>query len=66
MFGAIHTVATVNRILGDDASTMTIKDVEHEINFIPSPETIINIAVPLIPDMREQGLSDIFDEFMGL
>ena len=66
MFGAIHTVATVNRILGDDASTMTIKDVEHEINFIPSPETIINIAVPLIPGMREQGLSDIFDEFMGL
>lgn len=66
MFGAIHTVSTVNQILGDDASTMTIRDVEHAINYIPSPETIINIAVPLIPGMREQGLSDIIDEFIGL
>lgn len=66
MFGAIHTVATVNRILGDNASTMTIKDVEHAINYIPSPDTIINIAVPLIPGMREQSLSDLFDEIMAL
>ena len=65
MFGAIHTVTTVNRILGDKASTMTIKDVEHAIDIIPSPETIINIAVPLIPGMREQRLNDLFDEFLG-
>lgn len=66
MFGAIHTVSTVNRILGDNASTMTIKDVEHAIDFIPAPDTIVNIAVPLIRGMREQSLSELFDEFMGL
>ncbi len=66
MFGAIHTVTTVNRILGDNASTMTIKDVEHAINVIPSPETIINIAVPLIPGMREQSLNELFNELLGL
>lgn len=66
MFGAIHTVSTVNRILGENASTMTIKDVEHAINFIPSPDTIINIAVPLIPGMREQSLSELFDEILDL
>lgn len=65
MFGAIHTVATVNRILGDNASTMTIQDVEHAIDVIPSPETIINIAVPLIPGMREQTLNVLFDEFLS-
>ncbi len=65
MFGAIHTVATVNLILGENASTMTIKDVEHAIDIIPSPETIINIAVPLIPGMREQSLNDLFDEFLS-
>ncbi len=66
MFGAIHTVTTVNRILGDNASTMTIKDVEHAIDVIPSPETIINIAVPLVPGMREQSLNDLFDQLLGL
>jgi hypothetical protein len=65
MFGAIHTVTTVNSILGDNASTMTIKDVENAIDIIPSPETIINIAVPLIPGMREQSLSDLFDGLLG-
>ncbi len=65
MFGGIHTVTTVNRILGENASTMTIKDVEYAIDMIPSPETIINIAVPLIPGMREQSLNDLFDEFLN-
>ncbi|PCJ42741.1 MAG: hypothetical protein COA71_04350 [SAR86 cluster bacterium] len=66
MFGAIHTVATVNRLLGENASTMTIADIEHAIDIIPSPDTIINIAVPLIPGMREQSLSDLFNEIMDL
>jgi len=66
MFGAIHTVTTVNRILGDNAATMTIKDVENAIDIIPSPETIINIAVPLIPGMREQSLNDLFERLSGL
>jgi len=66
MFGAIHTVRTVNQLLGDRASTMTIADIEHAINIIPSPETIINIAVPLIPGMREQKFDELFKEFSAL
>lgn len=58
MFGAIHTVETVNRLLGDDAATRTIADIEDAISEVPSPETIINVAVSLLPGMRSQSLDD--------
>ncbi len=66
MFGAIHSVRTVNQLLGDQVDSMTIADIEHAIHIIPSPETIINIAVPLISDMRERKFNALFNEFSGL
>ncbi len=64
MFGAIHTVETVNSILGETVASMTIADVEDAIHVIPSPETIINVAIPLILNMRSPSISAALIEFL--
>lgn len=66
MSGSVQTTTSLKRILGENTGNLSLEDVHHAIDLIPSPDTIINIAVPLIPDMRESALNALFDENLGL
>ncbi|MAM70081.1 MAG: hypothetical protein CMP91_02895 [Gammaproteobacteria bacterium] len=65
MFGAIHTTATVNRLLAQHEGASSIADIETAIDMIPSPTTIINVAVPLLSDMQPDGLRVLLDSYTG-
>lgn len=66
MSGSVQTTAIQQRILGAYPGNLSMEDVHHAIDLIPSPDSIINIAIPLIPGMRETSLEELFDEYLSL
>ena len=66
MSGSVQTNSVLKRILAAYPNKLSMEEVHHAIDIIPSPESIINIAIPLIPGMRERSLEELFDDYLNL